>query len=119
MSKRISSEQMERILAPFEDFSQVVEDAMKLPTRKQYRAKRSAMTLRGTFEKQSVLSDFSLRISYDTKENRWLFFLLTSLSKHLFDLAERYSMDTAEKDSLDTIRETLSRWLFHKIFRSA
>ncbi len=116
MSNTVSWDQLQRIFVPFEQFAQAVEETVGQSTRKPYRAKRTPTSLFATCEKHRIPLESFVRISYDTRENRWLFRLLTLLSEHLCDFEKRYA--TESEDPVVSMQKTLSRLSSHQIFHS-
>ena len=111
MEKKISSDQWMRLKEAFEQFVCSLDLSMKTPSRKKLRANRTANKMRG--KAMRLPCNPSVSYLYDTKENRWVCFLLSSLQAHLSDLAEQYPMDSEATEILSSINSMLSKAASH------
>lgn len=111
MEKRISSEQWNRLSKAIEKFVCDVDLLLKTPSKKKLRANRTVEKMRG---KVTLFSrNASGSCLYDTKENRWICFLLSSLQAHVSDLTERYPIAPEATEVVSSIRSALSKVASH------
>ncbi|MBO5938774.1 MAG: hypothetical protein J6Q82_04655 [Clostridia bacterium] len=98
MPNTIHLEELQRLQKPWEDFVAEAERLMKNPARKTCRADRTLRVLKG---KQSISlspENVSFSLLYDTKENRWICYLIRSILKHFDDLKSHYSIDESAEE---------------------
>jgi len=99
----------ERISESYQSFAQCLAQAMKNATHKRYRARRTqtkACVFHVSDEKLSQFSSFRrLSNPYDTRENRFVTYLLCSLQKQLEDLKETPAFQ--ENQELRSLQETM------------
>lgn len=116
MQKVISLEQLQRFKDALDGFADEVNIAVRTSAQKTCRADRTLRKIRKKrYHVKSNLRSVtpSTWIFYDTKENRWVCFLLSSLQTHFSDLIQRYTIDPAGNDLLDSINAAFSEVLSH------
>ena len=113
MEKEISLAQGERLHESLLCFVREVENVMRAPAKKPCRAKRSFCDLRGSAKGLLAVGSPLASSLYDTEENRWVSFLLSSVQTHLLDIELRYSFDPAVGELFSLMKDALSKVCAH------
>ena len=116
MSKRVAKEEIQRIKSRYEALVLSMENLLKQPSKKHYRADRSAF-LCLPLKDPSILQRAPKKLSrYDTEKNRFCKRLLRSVHRQLCDLREEYLW--SDEAELDKMRDTLEQMLRHPALSS-
>ncbi len=108
MPNTICLQDLQRLQKPLEGFVKEAKNLMKFPTRSICRADRTFRVLRGSKPTALPCEATNLRFLYDTKENRWMCYLITSVSKHFHDLKKNYTIDETAEELWEDLSSALS-----------
>ena len=113
MRTSISLEQGKRLQAAMLSLVSTLEAVMRSPIRKRCRADRNLRVLSGRVARDWSAVQPSKTFVYDTRENRWIALLLSSLTTHLEDLGQRYAVDPEAEDLLLDVQNEWSKAVAH------
>jgi len=118
VEKRKVNAEMQRVNAPYEQFLNDLQNTLKHPTKKIYRADRSAFFSLLLKDRNLLTAEPREDSRYDTKENRWAKRLVCSVTKHLSDLEKEYPWEEEAKQMLLQRKSAAEELLLHRVFRS-
>ena len=118
MKKRGLKSEVERIKTPYENFVCALENVLKQPTKKNYRADRNAFFFLILKDRRLLVAEPTNHRHYDIKENRFCQRLGSSVFHHLNDLFGAYAWEREAGEMLSQMCATAKQLLVHPIFES-